>query len=114
MSQTKTRTNSNTRKRRLPKRIEVGKYLVSDPEVYHGELTFRGTRIPVKTILTFLGMGESIDELLDGFDHPRLCREAIQEAIELAKQALVTSIELGNGRSRSWSRELNHSHGAIF
>ncbi len=98
MPETKARTNDATRKRRLPKRIAVGQYLVSDPEVYHGELTFDGTRIPAKTILTFLGMGENIDELFAGFDHPRLRREAIKEAVELAKQALVTPFEPGNGR----------------
>ena len=38
-------------------RIEIGEYLVVDPEVCHGQLTFKGTRIPVETVLTFLSMG---------------------------------------------------------
>jgi uncharacterized protein (DUF433 family) len=98
MPNTKTRTNGRSRKRRPPKRVEVGKYLVSDPEVYHGELTFKGTRIPVKTVLTFLGMGDTVEELLE--DYPRLNREAIQEAVWLAKDALVTPFEPGNGRRK--------------
>jgi uncharacterized protein (DUF433 family) len=106
MPNTKARTNGRTHKRRLPKRIEVGKYLVSDPEVYHGELTFKGTRIPVKTVLTFLGMGDNLNDLLEGY--PRLNREAIKEAIELAKQTFVTPFELGNGRDKRGSRESNH------
>jgi len=103
MPTTKTQTNGAqtsgaTRKRRLPPPVEIGSHLISDPEVYHGELTFKGTRIPVRTILTFLRMGDNVDELLKGFDHPRLCREAIQESVEFAKQALVTSGAPTNGR----------------
>ena len=97
MPQTKTQRNGTVRKRRPAKRrIELGKYVVSDPEVYHGELTFTGTRIPVKTVLTFLGMGESIEELLEGY--PNLSREAIEESVRLAKEALVVPFEPRNGR----------------
>ena len=96
MPSAKVQSRRAMRLSRKSKPIEVGKYLVSDPEVYHGELTFRGTRIPVKTVLTFLGMGESIDVLLE--DYPRLSREAIQEAVRLAKEALVTPFEKRNGR----------------
>ncbi len=96
MPKTKARTNGRTRKRRLPPPIEIGQYLISDPEVYHGELTFKGTRIPVRTVLTFLGMGENVDELLKGY--PSLCREAIQEGIRFAKATLATRFEPENGR----------------
>lgn len=97
MLQTKSRRNGAVRQRRPAKRrIEIGKYVVSDPEVYHGELTFKGTRIPVKTVLTFLGMGESIEELLEGYPH--LSREAIEESVRLAKEALVAPFEPRNGR----------------
>jgi uncharacterized protein (DUF433 family) len=108
MPNTKARTNGRTRKRRLPERIEVGQHLVSDPEVYHGELTFDGTRIPVKTVLTFLGMGDTFNDLLEGY--PRLSREAIQEAIEGAKKAFVTPfVEPENGRRlRRGPREPNY------
>jgi uncharacterized protein (DUF433 family) len=88
--------NGKIRKRRLPLPVEIGGYLISDPEVYHGELTFKGTRIPVRTVLTFLGMGENVDELLKGY--PSLCREAIQEGIQFAKATLVTRLEPENGR----------------
>jgi len=99
MPQTKTLGNGTVRRRRPAKqRVEVGQYLVADPEVYHGELTFKGTRIPVKTVLTFLGMGESIDVLLE--DYPSLSREAIEESVRLAKEALVAPFEPRNGRKR--------------
>ncbi|MGH7452570.1 MAG: DUF433 domain-containing protein [bacterium] len=96
MPKTKVRTKSSTRKARLRKRVELGKYIVSDPEVYRGELTFKGTRILVKNVLTFLEMGGKMDELLK--DHPSLSDEAVQEAVELASKALVTPFEPGHDR----------------
>jgi uncharacterized protein (DUF433 family) len=96
MPTTKTRTNGVTRKRRLPPPVEIGSYLVSDPEVYHGELTFKGTRIPVRTVLTFLRLGDDFDELIKGY--PSLCREAIQDAVLFAKDVLVVPFGSGNGR----------------
>jgi len=98
MTKTNARTNGASRKRRLPPPVGIGCYLISDPEVYHGELTFKGTRIPVRTILTFLEMGDNVDDLFKGFDHPRLSRDAIQESVVLAKKALITSCEPTNGR----------------
>ena len=63
-------------------RIEIGEYLVVDQEVCHGQLTFKGTRIPVETVLTFLSMGYTIEEVLQ--DWKRLKREAVEEAIAFA------------------------------
>jgi len=96
MPTTKIQTNGATRKRRLPPPVEIGQYLISDPEVYHGELTFKGTRIPVRTVLTFLGMGENVDELLKGY--PSLCSEAIRDGIRCAKATLATPLVPENGR----------------
>ncbi|MCI0691592.1 DUF433 domain-containing protein [candidate division KSB1 bacterium] len=61
------------------KRSEIGKHLVVDPKVCHGKLTFKGTRVPVSTVLTFLSMGDSIDSILRNW--PELSREAVEEAI---------------------------------
>ncbi len=61
---------------------EIGKYLVVDPEVCHGKMTFQGTRIPVSTVLTFLSMGDSMDDILEGW--PELKREAVLEALRYA------------------------------
>jgi uncharacterized protein (DUF433 family) len=66
---------------------KIGKYLVVDPEVCHGKMTFRGTRIPVSTILTFLSMGDSIDDILRKW--PRLNREAILEAFSYAASIIL-------------------------
>jgi len=67
-------------------RVEIGNYLVIDPEICHGQITFRGTRIPVDTVLTFLAKGYSVDQLLRSW--PELSRPAVEEAIHLASRTL--------------------------
>jgi len=69
-------------------RVEIGKYLMIDPEICHGQMTFKGTRVPVDTVLTFLAKGYSMDQLLRSW--PELTRPAVEEAIHLASQALQT------------------------
>lgn len=83
--------------------VEVGKYLIVDPEVCHGKLTFRGTRVPVSTVLVYLAKGLTIDQILE--DWPQLKREAVVEAILLAADALV---ERHTGRARE-AHEPAHS-----
>jgi len=68
------------------RRIEIGQYLVIDPEICHGQMTFKGTRVPVDTVLALLCKGYSIDQLLQSW--PELTRAAIEEAIRLAAQSL--------------------------
>ncbi len=67
--------------------MPIGKYLIIDPDICHGQLIFAGTRIPVQSVLTFLKMGYSMDQLLS--EWPELRREAIEEAVELAAEALL-------------------------
>ncbi len=67
-------------------RVDVGQYIVIDPEICHGQMTFKGTRVPVDTILTFLAKGYSVDVLLHSW--PELSRPAIEEAVSLASQSL--------------------------
>jgi uncharacterized protein (DUF433 family) len=66
--------------------VDVGEHLVIDPEIMHGRLTFRGTRVPVSTVLAALAGGRSIEEVVA--DWPQLRPEAIREAILLASEAL--------------------------
>jgi uncharacterized protein (DUF433 family) len=70
------------------KYIEVGQYLVIDPDICHGQLTFKGTRIPVDTVLALLAKGYSTEQLLKSY--PELSRAAIEEALRLAMDALRT------------------------
>jgi uncharacterized protein (DUF433 family) len=43
---------------RRGKRREYGEYIVSDPEICHGQLTFKGTRIMVKSVLFYVAEGK--------------------------------------------------------
>ena len=70
----------------MQERIEIGQYLVIDPEICHGQLTFKGTRVPVQTVLYFLSIGRSIEELRRGW--PEVSTEAITEAVTMASEAL--------------------------
>jgi uncharacterized protein (DUF433 family) len=48
-------------------------------------MTFKGTRVPIDTVLTFLAKGYSVDQLLCSW--PELHRPAVEEAIGLAGQS---------------------------
>ncbi len=62
--------------------------IVSDPEILGGTPCFRGTRVPVDSMIDSLEGGDSLDEFLDNF--PSVSREAAIAALEEAK-ALLTS-----------------------
>lgn len=62
--------------------------IVSDPEILGGTPCFRGTRVPVDSLIDYLEGGDSLDEFLDNF--PSVSREAAVAALEEAK-ALLTS-----------------------
>ncbi|NUO81127.1 DUF433 domain-containing protein [candidate division KSB1 bacterium] len=69
--------------------VEIGRYLVVDPEICHGKLTFKGTRIPVATVLTYLAMGDSMSDVLRNW--PRLQKPAVEEAIRFAARLVQKS-----------------------
>ena len=62
--------------------------IVSDPEILGGTPCFRGTRVPVDSLIDYLEAGDSLDEFLDNF--PSVSRGAAISALEEAK-ALLTS-----------------------
>lgn len=74
-------------KKRMPQRLEIGQHLVRDPEIYHGELTFKGTRVPVSVVLAYIADGMSLPRVRRNW--PEVPKEAVQEALLLAQEALV-------------------------
>ena len=60
----------------------IGKHLLVDPRVCHGQMTFGGTRVPVETILVYLATGHSLEYLRNSW--PQVSAEAIEEAVRLA------------------------------
>jgi uncharacterized protein (DUF433 family) len=61
-----------------------------NPDVMGGAPVFRGTRVPVQTLLDYLEAGDSIDQFLDGF--PTVSREQVIAFLEEAKDLLVESV----------------------
>jgi uncharacterized protein (DUF433 family) len=55
-----------------------------------GTPVFRGTRVPVQTLIEYLEGGDSIDEFLEGF--PTVTRAQVIAFLEEAKEKLVESV----------------------
>jgi len=72
------------------RRIEINKYIIADPNICHGKLTFKGTRIMVWQILGMLAAGESVKEILEDF--PSLRRKHIQAALEYVSEVVQEGI----------------------
>jgi uncharacterized protein (DUF433 family) len=58
------------------------RYIVTDPMVCGGKPVFKGTRIPVSSVLYSLGAGETPDRILKGY--PSLTKKHIKEALNFA------------------------------
>ena len=52
------------------------------PDICNGRPVIAGTRIPVQTIMEFLGAGDSIDQVLEAY--PVLKREDVYACIQFA------------------------------
>lgn len=68
--------------------MERESVIVSAPEILGGTPCFRGTRVPVDSLIDYLEAGDTLDEFLDNF--PSVTRQAAIHALEDAK-ALLTS-----------------------
>ena len=60
---------------------------MGDPEILGGTPCFRGTRVPVDSLIDYLQAGDTLDEFLDNF--PSVRREAAIAALEEAKAVLT-------------------------
>ena len=60
-----------------------------DPEVMGGTPVFRGTRVPVQTLVDYLEAGDSISEFLEGF--PTVSREQVLALLEEVKEKLLAA-----------------------
>ncbi len=63
----------------------------ASPDVMSGSTVFHGTRVPVKNLLDYLAVGDSIDEFLDQF--PTVKREQAVALISLAEKLLLSSVD---------------------
>ena len=58
--------------------------IISNRDILGGTPVFRGTRVPIETLLDYLEAGDSIDEFLEGF--PSVSREQVIQYFEEAKE----------------------------
>ncbi|MGH2564220.1 MAG: DUF433 domain-containing protein [Ginsengibacter sp.] len=75
----------------MSKRKILGKYIVSDPEICHGKLCFKGTRIFVDDVLDMVAEGLSWSYIQEQW-HGAIKKEAIKEAVLLGKESLMQQI----------------------
>lgn len=62
--------------------------IVSDPEILGGTPCFRGTRVPVDSLIDYLEAGDTLDEFLNNF--PSVSRDAAIVVLEEAKTLLTS------------------------
>jgi uncharacterized protein (DUF433 family) len=71
---------------------EFGKHIVADPRICHGQWTFRGTRIMVWQVLEQVAEEMPWDAIIKDW-RGTVPREAIAEAVDLARETLVATNE---------------------
>jgi len=64
--------------------------IIRDPDILGGTPVFRGTRVPFKNLVDYLGGGHTLDEFLRQF--PTVTREMAIQALEEAKDSLFARI----------------------
>jgi uncharacterized protein (DUF433 family) len=84
-------------------RKALGRYVVVDTQICHGQPTFRGTRILVSDVLEQVAEGvawETIEARWRGAVKPK----AIAEAVRLARQALSDSVPMEAASAHAYDR----------
>ena len=66
----------------------LSRHIVADPKICHGKPTFRGTRVLVADVLDQVAAGMDWAAIIDEWNCS-ISKEAIGEAVQLARQALV-------------------------
>jgi uncharacterized protein (DUF433 family) len=69
----------------------ASRYVVADPRICHGKLTFRGTRVFVADVLN--DVAQDLDWPGISYEWHGLPKEAIADAVTLAAQAFLDHIE---------------------
>jgi uncharacterized protein (DUF433 family) len=67
---------------------QIGRYIVADPKICHGQLTFRGTRILVADVLDQVASGMPWERII-GQWRGSIPEQAIAEAVQLAKETFL-------------------------
>jgi len=67
-------------------------YIAVDPQIMHGTVCFRGTRIPVSVVLDNLAAGEAPERIFDQYPSlkPEHVPAAIAYAADLARERVLS------------------------
>lgn len=68
-------------------KIARNSIIQSNKDVLGGEPVFRGTRVPVRTLLDYIESGERLDDFLQDF--PTVTKKQTLAVLELIKQGLA-------------------------
>ena len=74
-------------------RVDLGQYIVADPEICHGKPTFKGTRIMVWQVLDDVAEGRAWEFICNVRWGGRIPLAAVAEAVRLARKAWLESCE---------------------
>lgn len=66
--------------------------IIVDPDICNGKPIIAGTRIPVQTVMEFLGAGDSIEDILE--EYPSLSREDIYACLQFATKLMANHYEI--------------------
>ncbi len=70
-----------------PRILDPAGVVVSDPDIAGGEPIFRGTRVPIETLFSYLEEGYDLDEILADF--PTLDRRDVLTLLREAQSLIV-------------------------
>ncbi len=76
----------------MARKFKFSGYIVADPNICHGQPTFRGTRVLVADVLEQVARGidwETIEEEWRG----SVSHDAIAEAVRLARKAFLAHVD---------------------
>ena len=92
VTSTKTPSRNASSRRRVSaekrQRLLLGRHIVADSAICHGEPTFRGTRIMVWQVLEMLTRGLAWETIIEEC-HNSITKDAIAEAIKLSGEAFL-------------------------
>lgn len=70
--------------------MSMGKYITQDPETLGGTPVFKGTRVPVKSLFSYISNGSTLDEFL--LDFPSVKKEQAVETIYVAQKSVINEL----------------------
>ena len=67
----------------------IGRYIVTDPKICHGQPVFRGTHILLADVLDQVANGMAWESIVEEW-RGAISKEAIAEAVKLASEAFIS------------------------